>query len=49
MFYHRHIMQPKLIHLLFLFFNSVRSVMHKYLEKNGDVTFDKIFNQKLGK
>lgn len=23
--------------------------MHKYLEKNGDVTFDKIFNQKLGK
>ncbi|XP_017488947.1 PREDICTED: G protein-coupled receptor kinase 1-like [Rhagoletis zephyria] len=22
--------------------------MHKYLEKNGDVTFDKIFNQKLG-
>jgi len=22
--------------------------MHKYLEKNGEVTFDKIFNQKLG-
>lgn len=27
---------------------SVRSVMHKYLEKMGEVTFDKIFNQKLG-
>lgn len=28
---------------------SVRSVMYKYLEKKGDVTFDKIFGQKLGK
>ena len=28
---------------------SVRSVMHKHLEKMGEVTFDKIFNQKLGK
>ncbi|KAI1291760.1 G protein-coupled receptor kinase 1 [Halotydeus destructor] len=27
---------------------SVRSVMHKHLEKLDDVTFDKIFNQKLG-
>lgn len=27
---------------------SVRSVMHKHLEKMGEVTFDKIFNQKLG-
>ncbi|KAH9378123.1 hypothetical protein HPB48_020515 [Haemaphysalis longicornis] len=27
---------------------AVRSVMHKHLEKMGEVTFDKIFNQKLG-
>ncbi|XP_060605266.1 beta-adrenergic receptor kinase 2-like isoform X2 [Ruditapes philippinarum] len=27
---------------------SVRSVMHKHLMKMGEVTFDKIFNQKLG-
>ncbi|XP_078599408.1 G protein-coupled receptor kinase 3-like isoform X7 [Branchiostoma floridae x Branchiostoma japonicum] len=27
---------------------SVRSVMHKYLEERGEVTFDKIFNQKIG-
>nr|AAF05109.1 G protein-coupled receptor kinase type 2 [Homarus americanus] len=27
---------------------SVRSVMHKHLEKMGEVNFDKIFNQKLG-
>ncbi|KAI7688739.1 G protein-coupled receptor kinase 1 [Sarcoptes scabiei] len=27
---------------------SVRSVMHKYLEKIGEVSFDKIFMQKLG-
>nr|AGJ70292.1 G protein-coupled receptor kinase b [Terebratalia transversa] len=27
---------------------SVRSVMHKHLEKMGEVTFDKIFNQKIG-
>ncbi len=29
-------------------FFSVRSVMHKHLDKMGEVTFDKIFNQKLG-
>ncbi|XP_076345420.1 uncharacterized protein LOC143244504 isoform X3 [Tachypleus tridentatus] len=29
------------------YFECVRSVMHKHLEKMGDVTFDKIFNQKL--
>jgi beta-adrenergic-receptor kinase len=28
--------------------NSVRSVTQKYLEKIGEVTFDKIFNQRLG-
>jgi len=27
---------------------SVRSVMVKYLEKTGEITFDKIFNQRLG-
>ncbi|XP_050732371.1 G protein-coupled receptor kinase 1-like, partial [Eriocheir sinensis] len=27
---------------------SVRSVMHKHLEKMGEVNFDKIFSQKLG-
>ncbi|GAB6030161.1 G protein-coupled receptor kinase 1 [Chamberlinius hualienensis] len=27
---------------------SVRSVMHKHLEKMNEVNFDKIFNQKLG-
>ena len=27
---------------------SVRSVMVKYLEKMGEITFDKIFNQRLG-
>jgi len=27
---------------------SVRSVMIKYLEKTGEISFDKIFNQKLG-
>ena len=27
---------------------SIRSVMQKHLEKMGEVTFDKIFNQRLG-
>ncbi|XP_012942892.1 beta-adrenergic receptor kinase 2 [Aplysia californica] len=27
---------------------SVRSVMHKHLQKVNEVTFDKIFNQRLG-
>lgn len=27
---------------------SVRSVTQKYLEKIGEVNFDKIFNQRLG-
>ena len=29
--------------------SSVRSIMSKHLMKVGEVTFDKIFNQKLGK
>lgn len=28
---------------------SIRSVMQKYLEDRGEVTFDKIFSQKIGK
>uniref|UniRef100_A0A8D0GS83 G protein-coupled receptor kinase n=1 Tax=Sphenodon punctatus TaxID=8508 RepID=A0A8D0GS83_SPHPU len=32
---------------LFLFF-SIRSVMQKYLEERGELTFDKIFGQKIG-
>jgi hypothetical protein len=32
----------------FFFRFSVRSVMHKYLEKKNEVNFDKIFNQMLG-
>ena len=32
----------------FFFICSVGSVMHKYMEKMGEVTFDKIFNQRLG-
>ena len=27
---------------------SVRSVMIKYLEKTGEISFDKIFHQRLG-
>lgn len=29
-------------------FHSVRSVMYKYLEKENEISFDKIFNQILG-
>uniref|UniRef100_A0A8C6XRY8 G protein-coupled receptor kinase n=1 Tax=Naja naja TaxID=35670 RepID=A0A8C6XRY8_NAJNA len=28
---------------------SIRSVMQKYLEERGELTFDKVFNQKIGK
>lgn len=28
---------------------SIRSVMQKYLEEREELTFDKIFNQKIGK
>lgn len=35
--------------ICFYFVFSVRSIMHKHLTKVGEVTFDKIFNQKLGK
>lgn len=33
--------------MLFFYF-SVRSVMQKYLEKETEISFDKIFNQILG-
>lgn len=45
-------LNAKVIKLLICFslsFFSVRSVMHKYLEKENEVNFDKIFNQILGK
>lgn len=29
--------------------HSIRSVMQKYLEERDELTFDKIFNQKIGK
>lgn len=33
----------------FLFFPfSIRSVMQKYLEERGELTFDKIFHQRIG-
>lgn len=31
------------------YLGSIRSVMQKYLEDRGEVTFDKIFSQKIGK
>lgn len=37
-----------LFNQLFICF-SVRSVMHKYMEKKNEINFDKIFNQVLGK
>lgn len=30
------------------YMSSVRSAMHKFLERESEVTFDKIFNQKIG-
>lgn len=32
-----------------LFSFSIRSVMQKYLEERNEITFDKIFSQKIGK
>lgn len=32
-----------------LCFHSIRSVMQKYLEERDELTFDKMFNQKIGK
>ena len=29
--------------------SSIRSVMQKYLEERDELTFDKVFNQKIGK
>lgn len=37
------------INKILLFYFSVRSVMHKYLEKKNEVNFDKIFHQTLGR
>lgn len=40
----------KLMHQIFVFLYScsIRSVMQKYLEERDELTFDKIFNQKIG-
>ena len=35
--------------VLVLFIHSIRSVMYKYLEERDEITFEKIFKQKLGK
>jgi len=40
--------KPLLMRKIDPFCFSVRSVMHRYLEKNNEVNFDKIFNQMLG-
>lgn len=37
------------LYFLSLFCFSIRSVMQKYLEERGELTFDKIFHQKIGK
>lgn len=45
-------LQPVIWHthvLLLLLLPSIRSVMQKYLEERDELTFDKIFNQKIGK
>lgn len=34
-------------YVLFLIY-SIRSVMQKYLEERDELTFEKIFNQKIG-
>lgn len=42
-------LQEFLITKYFSWIRSVRSAMHKYLERENEVTFDKIFNQKIGR
>lgn len=34
---------------LLLYISSVYHVMHKYLSERGEVQFDKIFDQRIGK
>lgn len=41
-------MQAVLVKNMSLFSFSIRSVMQKYLEERNEITFDKIFNQKIG-
>lgn len=40
--------KSSLFNCLFFFPFSIRSVMQKYLEERGELTFDKIFHQKIG-
>ena len=38
----------QIMNIFYSVYHSVRSVMHKHLEKMNEVTFDKVFNQRLG-
>lgn len=42
-------MEAGIVKNLSLFSSSIRSVMQKYLEERHEITFDKIFNQRIGK
>lgn len=42
-------MEAVIVKNMSLFSFSIRSVMQKYLEERHEITFDKIFNQKIGK
>lgn len=41
--------QAVIVENVSLFSFSIRSVMQKYLAERNEITFDKIFNQKIGK
>lgn len=42
-------MEAGIVKNMSLFSSSIRSVMQKYLEERHEITFDKIFNQRIGK
>ncbi|OWK14655.1 hypothetical protein Celaphus_00000181 [Cervus elaphus hippelaphus] len=41
-------METGIVKNMSLFSSSIRSVMQKYLEERHEITFDKIFNQRIG-
>ena len=43
------VVQAVMLKTVSLFSSSIRSVMQKYLAERNEITFDKIFNQKIGK
>lgn len=43
------VVQTAVVKTVSLFSSSIRSVMQKYLAERNEITFDKIFNQKIGK